>query len=99
MTDNFEESFEVNEDGNLQRFVTRIAAIPVNDINGLPIGKVEVAECATYKDIHFKVFDFLWDYHLEKKYTTDQISTYLKTLFPGYPGEAEDFIKSKLDKS
>lgn len=98
MTDNFEESYVVDENGNLQRFVTRIVAMPVNDINGEPIGKVEVAECATYRDIHLKVLNFLWDYHIERNYSIEKISAYLKTLFPGDPRVSEEFINNKLNK-
>lgn len=95
MIDNFEESFEVDENGNIQRLVSRIAAMPIKDINGLSIGKVEVAECATYKDIHFKVFEFLWNYHLEKNYTKVQISDFIKSLFPGFPQDAIEYLAYK----
>lgn len=95
MPDNFKEHFYVDDDGEIVRGIERISEIPVTDIEGNPIGAVKVASCATYRDIHFRVMDLLWDYHRRRNYSVESVAKHLRATFPGFPKTVEAFLVSK----
>lgn len=93
--DNYYENFYVNDDGEIVKGIEKIATIPVSDIDGNFLGEINTLSCATYQDMHFRVFEFLWEYHLQRNYPVESVAAYLRGLFPGFPNSAEIFLSSK----
>ena len=95
MSGNREDHYYVDEDGNILHGVEKISTVPIFEIGGKPIGEVDVYDCTTMTDLHFRVFQVLWDYHRQRNFSVDSIAAHLRVSFPGFPKTVEAFLISK----
>lgn len=75
------EQYYLNLDGDLERWEERLTHIEVTDENGNPITFLEVCDCKTYQEIHFKMMKAFWNHYRTKKEKTNSIIRKIKIRF------------------
>ncbi|MEJ2613796.1 MAG: hypothetical protein P8Z35_02465 [Ignavibacteriaceae bacterium] len=76
------EKYYMNLDGELERWEERLTHIMVTNENGSSITLLEVSDCRTYQEIHFKMMKAFWDYYRRKNEKTNSIIRKMKIRFP-----------------
>src|SRR5690554_5391762 len=92
-TPNYEENFQVNEKGALEKWAGKIVSVELRDENGGFLKDLDVEECKTYKEIRRKEMHTYWSYFDEKGFTTEQIIDVIRDKMKYHPKEFNEFLK------
>lgn len=96
-----ETSYSVNANGDIEGTTEKFLYVHVQNSKRETIERLYVGDCANYREMHWKMYDCLWQYYEKHGFTTPGIVKELKDQFQEIPIHREhlkSFLERKLLK-